>query len=115
MAESDVLAANLLVKTTGEDDALVQELGQNIGDADAIGEEDGGHGVSLVLGLGGNDLEAEVSDGLLDLVGNLDVALEHLGHGARQDLADGGVQGVDELWRRGGEVRGLLGLVVLHD
>lgn len=103
------------MNATSKDDTLTSQLGQNIGGANTLGQVDGSHGVSLVFGLGGNNLEAEVGDGLLDLVGDLNVALESLRQGLGEDLGQTGVKGVDELRRGSGEVRGLLGLIVLHN
>lgn len=115
MAEADVLGGNSLVDTAGEDDALVRQLGQDIRDLDALGEVDGRHGVRLVLRLRCDNLQTQVVDGLLDLVGDLDVLLEALGERLGQDLGQGSVQGADKLGRRCGKVRGLLRFVVLHD
>lgn len=97
MSKSNVLGANLLVQAASKDNALVQQLGQDVGDADTVRQIDGSHGMSLVLGLSGDDLQAEISNSLLDLVGDFDVSLETLRQGTGQNLANGSVQGVDEL------------------
>ena len=115
MTEADVLGGALLVQTGCEDDPALEQTGQDVGGGEALGQPDGGHGVGLVLGLGGELLEAEALDGGLDAGGGLGVDGEALGHGAGGDLAEGGVEGVDELGGRGGEVGGLEALVVLHD
>ncbi|KAI6768724.1 hypothetical protein HG531_010913 [Fusarium graminearum] len=115
VTESDVLGGNGLVNATSKDDTLTSQLGQNIGGANTLGQVDGSHGVSLVFGLGGNNLEAEVGDGLLDLVGDLNVALESLRQGLGEDLGQTGVKGVDELRRGSGEEHtSLTGSPVLH-
>lgn len=97
MAEADVLGDDLLVDAAGEHDALLGEDGQQVGTLDAVGEVDGGHAVSLLVRVGGNLLQAEVGDGLLDLVGPDLVPGEPLSQGPGQDLGQRGVQRVDEL------------------
>lgn len=97
VAEPDVLCANLLVDAAGKDDALTEELGQDVRDGDALGQVDGRHGVGLILRLSRDYLEAHVRDGLLDPVRDLDVLAEALGQGLGQDLLEGRVEGVDEL------------------
>ena len=115
MAKADVLGSDLLVQTAGEDDVPARQLGQNFRRSETLGQPDGRHTVCLVLRLCGNLLEAQLGDGLLDLLAGFLVQPETLLQRPAQDLGERGVQGVDELGRRGGEVRGLLGLVVLHD
>lgn len=115
MAESDVLGRDLLVQTTGEDHAALSQARQDVRRSHALGQADRGHGVRLVLGLGGQLGQAQLSNGSLDLVGDLGVDREALGQRLRGDLGQCGVEGADELGRGGREVRGLVGLVVLHD
>lgn len=51
VAEANVPGSNLLVQTTGEDDAPARELGQDLGWRQALRQVDCGHAVGLVLGL----------------------------------------------------------------
>lgn len=115
MAETDVLGSDFLVQAGCKDDATLEQTGEDVGRDEAVGEIHGGHAVGLVLGLGGELGETEVLDGGLDAVRDLGVDGEALGHGTGGDLGQAGVQGVDELGGRGGEVGGLEVLVVLHD
>lgn len=71
--------------------------------------------MGLVLGLGGELGQAQLSNRGLDLIGGLGVQIEALGERAGGDLREGGVEGVNELGGGGGEVGGLEVLVVLHD
>ena len=115
VAEPDVLGNNLLVNATSEHDTTLGELRQEISALDVLRKVDGGHAVGLVVRVGRNLLESEVGNGLLDLVRTSLVAGKPLGEGLGQDLSKGSVKGPDELGRGGGEVRGLLGLIVDHD
>ena len=91
MSKPNILGDNLLVDATGKHDALLGEDGQEVGALDALGEVDGRHAVGLLVGVGGDLLEAEVGDGLLDLVGACLVGGEPLRDGLGQDLLEGGV------------------------
>lgn len=115
VSEADVLGGNLLVQTRCKDDAALQQTRQDVRRSQTLGQPDGRHGVSLVLGLGSDLLQTELGDSSLDAVGGLGVDGVALRHGAGGDLGEGGVQGVDELGGRGGEVGGLEVLIVLHD
>lgn len=115
VAETDVLGGNLLVQTGCEDDATLQQTREHIGGQETIGQVDGGHAMGLVLRLRSELGQAQFGDGSLDAVRGLGVDGETLGQRAGGDLGECGVKGVDELGRRGSEVRGLEALVVLHD
>lgn len=115
MSEADVLGGNLLVQTRCKDDAALQQTRQDIRRSQTLRQPDGRHGVGLVLGLGSDLLQTEISDSSLDAVGGLGVDGVALRHGTGSDLGKSGVQSMDELGGRGGEVRGLEVLVVLHD
>lgn len=115
MAEADVLGRNGLVQATGEDDTALKKTGKELGGDLTLGEIDGSHAVGLVGRVRGKLLEAELGDATLDLLRDGLVACKALGEGAGEDLAQRLVEGVDELGRGSGKVRGLLGLVVLHD
>ena len=115
VAETDVLGGNLLVQTGCEDDATLQQTGEHIRGQETVRQVDGGHAVGLVLWLSSELGQAQFRDSSLDAVRGLGVDGETLGQRAGGDLGESGVEGVDELGRRGGEVRGLEVLVVLHD
>lgn len=115
MPEAHILGGNLLVQAAGEDDALLQQAGQELRGDGRLGQVDCRHAVRGVGGAGGELLEAELGDTRLDLLADGLVAREALREGAGEDLGEGGVEGVDELGRGGGEVRGFVGFVVLHD
>ena len=115
VAETDVLGSDGLVDATGEDNTPRTELGKKLSTLDVLGEEDGGHAVGLVVGVGGDLLEAEVGNGSLDLVRSRLVGREPFLDALGNNLGKGGVEGADELGRGSSKVRGLLSLVVLHD
>lgn len=115
VSEPHVLARNLLVQTTSEDDTLLHKGRQDIRGRDALGQHDSRHAVGLVLGLGSDLLEAELGNSLLDALRGLLVRVIIVLDGAGQNLRERRVQGADELGRGGREIRRLLGLVVLHD
>jgi hypothetical protein len=79
VAKADVLGSNLLVQTASKDNTTLHELGQNIRRSQTLGKVDGSHPVGLVLGLRGQLLETEVSDGLLDLLRCFAVSSEAVG------------------------------------
>lgn len=115
VAEADVLGRDLLVQAGRENHAALQQERQDVRRGQALGQADRGHGVRLVLGLCGQLGQAQLGDGGLDAVGDLGVDGEALRQRLGGDLGQGGVEGADELGRRRREVRGLAGLVVLHD
>jgi len=115
VAEADVLGSNLLVQTSCEDHTALQQTRKDVRCDQTLGQVHGGHAVSLALGLGSQLGQAQLGDSGLDAIRGRGVHGEALAHGAGGDLAKGSVQGVDKLGGRGGEVRGLLVLVVLHD
>lgn len=115
VAEADILGRDGLVDATGEHDAPGSELGEELGALDGLREIDGGHAVGLVVGVGGDLLEAERSDARLDLIRSRLVGRESFLDALGDDLGKGGMEGANELGRGSGEVGGLLGLVVLHD
>ena len=104
MAETDVLGGNLLVQTGCEDDATLQQTGEHIRGQETVRQVDGGHAVGLVLWLSSELGQAQFRDSSLDAVRGLGVDGETLGQRAGGDLGESGVEGVDELGRRGGEV-----------
>lgn len=112
---TNVLRCNLLVQTTSKDDALLQQVGENLRGCNALGQVNGGHAVGLVLRLGSKLLQTKVSNSLLDLLRCGLVVSKALLQRTRQNLLECSVQSVHELGRRCGEVGCLLGLVVLHD
>ena len=114
VAETDVLGGDILVQTSCKDDTALQQTGQDIGRSQTLGEVDSSHAMGLRIRAGSDLLETEVGNGGLDLVGDLSVLSEAAGD-ICGDLGEGGVQGVDELGGRGGEVGGLVVLVVHHD
>lgn len=116
VAESEVLCVDSLEETSGKSDTLGGNLGQEVGESDALGEVDAGEAVGAKTGLG-DDFQTPVVDLLLDLVRHLLVVLEPLiQRGAVvEDLLEGDLQGVHVLHGGGGEVGGLSGLVGLHD
>jgi hypothetical protein len=69
VSKSNILGRDLLVQSTSEDDTLLQQVGENIRRRDAFGQIDGSHAVGLVLRLACELLEAEVSNGFLNLLG----------------------------------------------
>lgn len=115
MTEADIPGSNLLVQTSCEDHTTLQQTGQDIRRGQTVGQVDGSHAVSLGVAVGDNLGQAEVDNGGLDLVRSGLVESKALRHRAGGDLAEGGVQGVNELGGRGGKVRRLASLVVLHD
>lgn len=115
MSDTHILAGNLAMQTGCKDDPFLHESGQQIGGFDVLGQIEGRHTVGLVLGFGGELREAEVGDSLLDFVRGGAVGGEAVGERAREDLREGGVQGVDELGGGRGEVGGFFGFIVLHD
>ena len=60
--------------------------------------------MGLSLGVRSQLLKTKLGDGSLDTVRDLGVDSEALSNRASSDLAQGGVQGVDQLGRRGSEV-----------
>lgn len=115
VAKADILCPNLLVDATSKHDALLGELGQDVGLRNLLGEVDGRHAVRLLVGVRSDLLKTKVRDGLLDPVRGRLVQRESLSDGSGEDLRQGSVESVDELRRGGRKVRRLLGLVVLHD
>lgn len=115
MTEAEVLGRALLVQATGKNDTLRQQLGQQLGLSHTLGQVNRGHAVSLGLGVGGELLHAHLLNLILDVAGNLLVLREALLNGDGEDLVERSVERMDELRRRGGKVRRLLGLVVAHD
>ena len=115
MSETDVRRRNLLVQAAREDDAALAQSREDVRRRHALGQLDGRHGVGLVLGLGGQLGQAKLGNGGLDAVGRSGVGGEALGEGTGGDLRERSVQGAHELGCGRGEVRGLAGLVVLHD
>jgi hypothetical protein len=83
VSESNVLGCDLLVQSTGEDDALLQQVGENVRRRNAFWQIDGGHAIGLVFRLACELLEAEVGNGLLDLLGRSLVVGEALVERAR--------------------------------
>lgn len=104
MSKANVLGGNLLVETTGEDDALLHQAGQDLGRLQVIGQIYGRHAIGLVLGLRGQLLQTHVRHGLLDLLTDFLVDAETVFERTGQDLGQRRVQGVDELWGRSGKV-----------
>jgi len=115
MTESDILSSNLLVQTSCEDNAALQQTGEDIWGSQTLRQVHGSHTVSLGIRVRGELLETELGDSSLNLIRGLGVNGETLGHGTRGDLAEGGVQSVNELGGWGSEVAGLVVFVVLHD
>lgn len=115
MTEADILGSDFLVQAGCEDHATLEKAREDVRWDQALRQIHGSHAVGLVLRLGSELLQTQLGDSGLDAVRHLSVYGEALGHGARGDLGQAGVQGVDELRGRGGEVGGLEVLVVLHD
>jgi hypothetical protein len=115
VSEANVLGRNLLVQTTGKDDALLQQTRNDVRGSDTLGKVYRRHAVGLVLRLGSQLLETKVGHGLLDLLRRGLVRGKILIDGAGQNLLKGGIESMDELGRRRGEVGWLLCFVVLHD
>jgi len=68
VSKADIPGSDLLVQSTGEDDATLHKLGQDLWWSQALGQPDGGHAVGLVLGAHWQDRETHVADGLLDFL-----------------------------------------------
>jgi hypothetical protein len=117
VADTEVLSGNFLVDTTGQGDALLQQGWEEVSVDDALWQVDGSHAVSRVVSGDGDGLEAEVGNGVLDLVGGGLVVgnslLDRLVRGC--ELGEGLVEGIDVLDGWGGKVGWLAGLVGLHD
>ena len=114
MTEADILRRDLLMQTSCEDDAALKQTRQDVRTGQTLGEPHGGHAVGLGSRVRRELLQTEVGDSGLDAVGGGAVDGEAVGEGFREDLREGGVEGVDELGGRGGEVRRFEVLVVLQ-
>ena len=114
MTKTDVLSGNLLVQASCKDNTTLKQTRQDVRWGQALGQIHGSHTMSLCLGTGGELPETKLSDSSLNLIRDLGVLSEAAGD-VRSDLKKSGVQGVNELGRRGSEVGGLVVLVVLHN
>lgn len=115
VTNAEVLGSNLDVETTSGNDTVGSQLGEQVGSSNALGVVDSGHAVGSVLQGGGDELQAEVVDELLGLQRSLLVDSETLLDTLGNDLLEGDVKSVDVLDSGGGKVRGLAGLVGVHD
>lgn len=115
MSNSDVLGSNLLVQATSEDDTLAQQNWEDLWNSNTLWQVDGGHAVGLICWVGSDLLQTKRCNSILNLPGRSLVGGKSLAQWTGEDLGEGGVESVDELWRWGGEVRWFQCLIRLHD
>lgn len=114
MTEPDVLSSNLLVQSSCKDNPTLKQTRQDISRDQTLRQVHSSHTMSLAFRARSELLESKISSSSLNLIRDLGVNSEAAGD-IGGDLGEGGVQSVDELGGRGGKVRGLVVLVVLHD
>lgn len=115
VTNAEILGGNLDVETTGGNNAVGSQLGEQVSGSNTLGVVDSGHAVGSVLQGSGDELQAEIVDELLGLQRSLLVESETLLNTLGNDLLEGDVEGVDVLDSGGGKVGGLAGLVGVHD
>lgn len=103
------------MQATSEDDTLAQQNWENLWNSNTLWQVDGGHAVGLVRRVGSDLLQTERCNSILNLLGRGLMSGKSLVQWTGEDLGEGGVESVDELWGWGGEVRWLQCLVRLHD